>query len=499
MRRKNWGKVVSVMTLAALTAMTAACAAEGAADKDLSERVDLVMYLLGDEPPRYEAVLEEFNEMALEELNCTLDVKFLDWGEYETQYPLLFSSGEKFDLAYAATWVDFMNLAQKGAFMPLEDLLPQYCAESLKSCPDEALEQATINGHTYAYPTNFATYNAYGCVVRGDMMDKYGFESISNYEEYGEFLKAVKENEPSFTNVAGMNYNPSLMANIYLEAHDLYPLNGGQFGIYYLDLSDGEDQAKVIAMHEWDGYEAYCDMVKEWADYGLWPKSVMSVTDSVESLLQSGAAAAYMSNLDGWATSYALVDSSWDLRWYNLIPTVNHLNYIQDCMVIPTSSEHPERALMLLDKLRTDERYYNLLTYGVEGVDFTKNDDGTFTAIDMNSFTPEPGTWGFRTKEYFMNADTYPADIDDRRAELESQVVSNMFRGFNMDTEPVKTEFAAMQSVYTQYNTPLVGGITSDVNDDLQQLAQKAEAAGNEKVKAELQAQVDAFYAEHKQ
>lgn len=495
---KKWGKMAAVMTLAAVSALGMTAAAEDAAEVDLSERVDLVMYLLGDEPPRYEEMLEDFNEMALEELNCTLEVKFLDWGEYETKYPLLFSSGEKFDLAYAATWVDFMNLAQKGAFMALDELLPQYCQESLKSCPEEALEQASIDGHIYAYPTNYATYNAYGVVVRGDMMDKYGFETIQSFEEYGEFLKAVKENEPSFTNVAGMNYNPSLMANIYLEANGLYPLNGGQFGIYYLDRSQGDENAKVIAMHEWEGYEEYCAMAKDWADSGLWPKSVMSVTDSVESLLQSGAAAGYMSNLDGWATSYALVDDSWDLRWFNLIPTVNHLNYIQDCMVIPTSSEHPDRALMLLDKLRTDERYYDLLTYGVEGVDFVKNENGTFTSLDMNLFTPEPGTWGFRTKEYYMNADSYPEDVDEKRAELESQVVPNIFRGFNMNTEAVKTEFAAMQNVYTQYNAPLVGGITSDVGQDLKQLAEKAESAGNEKVKAELQAQVDAFYEENK-
>ena len=37
--------------------------------------------------------------------------------------------------------------------------------------------------------------------------------------------------------------------------------------------------------------------------------------------------------------------------------------------------------------------------------------------------------------------------------------------------------------------------MTTDVQKDLAQLAEKAKAAGNDKVKAELQRQVDEFYA----
>ncbi len=115
------------------------------------------MYLLGPRPARYDAVLEKFNELALKDLNCTLTVNFIEYGDMATKYPLIFSSGEEFDLAYGGTWVNFANLAQKGAFMPLEDLLPKYCAESMKLQPEESLAQGTINGHIYAYPTNFYT------------------------------------------------------------------------------------------------------------------------------------------------------------------------------------------------------------------------------------------------------------------------------------------------------------------------------------------------------
>lgn len=467
----------------------------GLAEADTSEQLELTMVLLGDEPARMDDVLKEFNKLALEDLNCTLKIKYLDWGEYETKYPLMFSSGEKFDLAYAATWVDFANLAQKGAFMPLEDLLPVYCKESLKNCPEEALEQATMNGHIYAYPTNNKNYSAYGCEVRGDMMDKYGFTDIPDFETYGEFLKAVAQGETQFVNVGGMNYNPSLMANIYLESKGYYPLNGGQFGFLYLDLN--AEKPTVFAMHEWEGYEAYLNMMKDWADSGLWPKSVLSITDSVDGMVINGMAAGRMTHAGGWASDYAVCDPSWDIRWFNFVNPVNYQAYTQDAMVIPNSSENPERALMLLDKIRTDERYYDLLTYGVEGVDFIRNENGTFEMLNTDLFPGESGTWGFQTQEFKLISVRAPKDYAATLEKLESLVVPNVFRSFNMDTAPVKTEFAALQNVYSQYNLPLCGGVTNDVHADLQKLIDQANAAGYEKVKEEMQRQVDEFYAAH--
>ena len=51
----------------------------GLAEADTSEQVELTMVLLGDEPARMDDVLKEFNKLALEDLNCTLKIKYLDW------------------------------------------------------------------------------------------------------------------------------------------------------------------------------------------------------------------------------------------------------------------------------------------------------------------------------------------------------------------------------------------------------------------------------------
>ncbi|NLO85934.1 MAG: ABC transporter substrate-binding protein [Clostridiales bacterium] len=480
-----------LLVLCMLCGMTSAFAQE--TQVDTSEFVTLTMYVVSEEPPRYKEMLEEFNAMAKEELNCELVVNFIGWGEYQTKYPLLFSSGEEFDLVYVATWLDYANLAQRGAFLPLEELLPAYCAESMKNQPEQALLQASVEGHVYAYTSNRKTYSAYGAIVRGEYMDKYGIEEITDMESYAKFLQAIVDNEPSFTNPAG-GMNDVLYDEMYLFAAGLYPLSGSTGGVYYLDPEDPEH--KVIAAHEWEGFSAMCDQLQVYSEAGYWPKSILSVTDAGDVLLNQGISASRLHNFDSWVGAHN-TNPDWDMRWYNLLPEINHLSYMQDAISVPSTSKYPERALMLLDKIRSDERYYMLLTYGVEGVDYTLDENDFITNLDTDLFPSEPGTWGFRVEEFYKMSAGAPENYYEERDKLEAAVVPNIFRSFNMDTSSVKNEYAAMQNVYSQYYNTLAAGVTTDVASDIEKLNKQAEIAGNEIIKEVLQAQVDAFFAEY--
>ncbi len=488
MKKRNFlSLVLAVCMLFGLFSVTA-----NAQTVDTSEFVTITMYLISEEPPRYKDMLVEFNKMAKEELNCELVVNFIGWGEYQTKYPLLFSSGEKFDLVYVATWLDYANLAHRGAFLPLEDLLPVYAVESMKKHPPEALLQATVSGHVYAYTSNLKTYSAYGAIVRGDLMDKYGLTEITNFADYAKYLQAVRDNDPQFTNPTSA-FNDILFDEVYLFEAGLYPLTGSTGGIYYIDPEDPEH--KVFAAHEWEGFKDAAVKLKEYSDAGYWPKSVLSITDSAETQLNQGIGASRVHNFDSWVGAY-IQNPDWDMRWFNLVPKINHLSFMQDAMAIPSTSEHPERALMLLDKIRSDERYYMMLTNGIEGVDYTLDENNFMTTVNTDLFSGGPGTWGFRTDEFNKQSAGSPPTYYEERDKLEAAVVPNVFRSFNMSTEEVKNEYAAMQNVYAQYYNTLAAGITNDVEADLAKLVQQAEIAGNEACKAAFQKQVDAFFAE---
>ena len=66
---------------------------------DLAETETIVLYVLGDEPKDMEKVLEEANsKYLLPNLNSNLEIKFLNWSDYQTKYSLVLAGGENVDL-----------------------------------------------------------------------------------------------------------------------------------------------------------------------------------------------------------------------------------------------------------------------------------------------------------------------------------------------------------------------------------------------------------------
>src|SRR5471030_2742316 len=85
--------------------------------KTLSE-VKLKMYILGDKPKDADAVYGKMNELMKQKINATIDVNFISWGDQATKYPLLFSSGEDFDLVFTATgWCFYNQMATRNGFL----------------------------------------------------------------------------------------------------------------------------------------------------------------------------------------------------------------------------------------------------------------------------------------------------------------------------------------------------------------------------------------------
>ena len=89
---------------------------EPAAGPDISEEVTLTMYLIGDRPVDNDLVFEKINERLKEEINATIDVKFMSWSEYEQKYPLIFASGEDWDIIFTADWCFYNAQATKQGF-----------------------------------------------------------------------------------------------------------------------------------------------------------------------------------------------------------------------------------------------------------------------------------------------------------------------------------------------------------------------------------------------
>ena len=462
---------------------------------DTSQEVELVMYVVSDRPAGQDVVDENLNKLLKEKLNCTLKINWIGWAEYAQKYPMLYSSGESFDMAYCAGWLNFSNLARKGAFQSLNDLLPTYAPKNYAMQSESALLQATIDGNLYAVPTLLPTYTAYGTVYRGDIAEEAGItDTIDTWDEIEEYCDYILANHPEMEAIDMYSKDPELALQ-YTRSIGYKDIDSGLRYIYY---DPSEENPTVKAVYDVDGISDFYARMKDWSDKGYWSKSALSDTDSLKT--QNGKAALRFYNVDTWA-SYSAIHPEWNFQYGNMTSDVAHLPYTQDCMVISNTAKNPERALMLWDLLTTDQEAYDAFFYGVLDTSYTLNDEGQFTITDPDLYNTN-AMWAVRTMDLNRNQagvpDSYNTIREDWEKEISSDKGAERFTGFVLDTTNITTEVAACTNAEQQYGWPLQLGYTENVEQSIEEYKSAMEAAGIEKVIAECQTQLDAYLAAQK-
>ncbi len=458
---------------------------------DGSKEVNLVMYVVSDRPAGQDTVDENLNKLLKEKMNTTITINWIGWAEYANKYPLLFSSGEVFDMAYCATWLNFANLARRGAFMPLDEMLPKYAPDNYAMQSETALKQATIDGHIYAVPTLLPTYITYGAIYRGDLAAEAGMtDDIDTWEEIEQFGDWLKENHPEMEVIDESASGPE-MSLVWERMAGNYEIDSGNRYIFY---DPSEEEPKVFALYDDPTIADFYQMCYRFGEKGFWSKSALSDTDT--SKTQNGKAAIRFHNIDTWS-GYTVLHPEWDFKYGVMTSEIAHLPFTQDCMVISNTSKNPERALQFWNLLTTDQEVYDALYYGVLGTTYELNEEGQFTILDSDLYSTS-AMWAARTFELNRNQAGVPESYDTVRAEWEDEIQDGVgiekYTGFVLDTTNITTEIAACQNARQQYGWPLELGYTDPV-EGLAEYKQKLIEAGIEKVLEECQKQLDEYRA----
>ena len=483
---KLWSKIASLALALVLVLSLVPAQAE-----DL-EHVDLNLTMISDIPVGWENSLAAFNEIAEAELNATLSVNFLSWGDYDTTYPLLLSGGDPVDLIYCAGWMGYQNYARQGAFYPLTDeMIQTYMPKTWAQLPAAAWQEADVDGVHYAIPTDAASPQMAGFNVRGDLMACAGLETITSLDDFITYLRHVKEHHPE---IAYPTTNPGALVPFYIGNWD----DGSwtKWGDTLFVYNENDPYNTLTYIWDWAGYEDLCNWLVGLCEEGIWSKSILAGTDDEQVLFSQAAIATRVHNIDSWVSLYQASPVEWDVQWYCLAESTAPASYCQDVTCIGATSENVERALMLLDAIRNDNRYYDPLVYGVEGTDYTKDENGYVTMISERD--SEPGTWGLATSVVKRLYNGAPPAYADTLASIVERynLKKDPFEGFSIDyVTNVSAEKAMLDNVVSQYYNPLNCGISSDVAADIAKLKEQAKIAGVEFIFEDVKAQLDAFVA----
>lgn len=473
-------------------------------DTEKLSEVKLKMYILGDKPKDYDSVYGEVNKKLKDKVNATLDVQFIPWGDLATKYPLLFSSGEDFDLVFTASgWCYYNQMATRNGFLELtQEMLEKYAPQTWKNMPKVAWEQAKVNGKIYMVPNDQEEY-AYSVLgIRGDLREKYGIGKIKSEADLEKYYDAIAKNEKDIVpivNGGGQN----LQYPYLVEGNEISPVRGTPLPIVGFDMKD--TTGKIFSIVDTDQYKQYVAKMKEFADKGYWSKNSISSKETRNDAFVAGKAASMVWNVGTVAKNVSEINKKHP-EWKAEVVDINPGNkkfinpYINNGVGINATSKNPERALMVLDLLRYDRELFDLTWYGIKGTHWEAVGDTQYKTLEGTANFPAGSVcpWGWATP--LMRTSVEEPEIVKTLKDKWSKedTIHNPLETFTFDDSKVKNEIAAVNNVITQYGLPLDLGMVADIDKGIAIYKQKLKEAGFDKILKEVQDQADAFVKANK-
>lgn len=472
------------------------------------EEINLKFYNVGGQTPGWETVLGEINKKLTEKINATVSVDFLSWSDFEQKYPLLFASGEQFDLIYTSNWCFFTEEGTKGAFMPLDELLPQYAPKIWSEAPEEVWEYAKIKGKISMIPAYLANVAAFGgFMYREDLRKKYGVPEIKKLSDFEAFFDAIKANEPTMTPIAlGSADYWSLYSRYRTEIGYTEEQVSSTQMVYKFDEAAPKVTIEVFEPH----FLEWAKIAKTWADKGFWSKNVLANQTTAKDSFNVGTTAA--AGWNSWHFNDAYVKAKeehpdWEVAFYYPEPPTGKTfkaSYAGSGVAVNAVSKNPERALMAVELMMYDQEIYNLSSYGIEGVDYTVNADGSFVTPEGKKAEEVYGQdclWGLGIHNDAWRKPDLSLNSPDFNDKLYNMDFYNSVTTFcpigtmTLDNEPFANELAACTDLYNTYFPILACGLSNDPEATLKEYQDKLKTAGVEKMQKEIQAQIDASLA----
>lgn len=467
------------------------------AEKETAELEPVTLHFIffGDKKAASDEVWDAIADYTRDTLNCDYDVQFIAGTDYSNKLMVKAAAGDAWDLNFDSNWTGYYSMVTKDAYMNLDELLPKYAPDLYAAYEGTgALDAAKSKGHIVALPWTMTMNTRDFIQWRGDLVEQAGIEVDK------ESLKTIE----------GID-------KLFYQLHEAFPdkyIQGNTKIIYSMeglcDLGHGlcfnlnDPECKVMPIEDTETFRIACEYAEKWQNDGIIWKDVLTDGLDKNSLIQQGKIISRWGSHENcyinvpWAEEGAY----WDFT--EIYPDGLYANRtpLANAMCIPATSENPERTLMFLNMLETDQTLYDMVHYGIEGVTYELEGEEAVFPEGMDASNSNYMEWGGRWalwKPQFMRPDaSYGKDFWVNEAEFAASTPNNVvspLEGFNFEADNVKTEIAQRDQIYNDAWKVLEVGLAGGYEEAIAKLKSDSEKAGLSKVLEEYQKQVDEFLA----
>ncbi len=444
-------------------------------------------------PADIQLVQDEINKIAKEKINVTVKLLPISNSAFANQVNLMMSSGEKLDMI--AMLGNYSTQVAKGVLYPIGNIMEKNAQGIIDVLGTDYYNATKVGGVSYGAPSIRDLAQDYGFVMRKDLVDKHNIDlgQVQTFDDFENIFKIIKENEPGMAGAANLS-NGSIMSTYAI--HD--PL-GNNLGVL---LNNGLDDLKVVNLFASEEYEHILRKLREWYLAGYLLKDAATSPESTNVLVSNGKAAGWMSAMKPGFEVQESRNVGMEMTAVRTLQPVAKTDTVTNVAVgVTSNSENPEKALQFMNLLYTDKEIVNLMVWGIEGKHYVKieGQDNMIRYPDgVTSDNVGYKNYGWMHGNQFL---TYVFEGDDpgiyeQMDEFNKSAAKSKALGFSFDSEPVKNEVAACNSVLEQYRRALESGIL-DVDKTLPEFLNKLENAGIQKIIEEKQKQLDEWASEN--
>jgi putative aldouronate transport system substrate-binding protein len=497
--------ILSLTMIISLSITASAFSSTSSSKPNTSKFVTLTWMYEGNNVTNDTAVMAKVNAYLKTKLNCNLKMKWQTWGDFDNKQTMAINGGDPIDIYFTSSWNTntYAAMAKKGAFLRLDDpknnMLKNDSPNLFKTLPSVLAKAAMVKGANgkgiYAIPTYKEIAQQYVWNFNKAILDKYDIKpsQITDLKSLAPLMAKIKAGEGDDFYPINTDYtvweraltNSSMIDPSMMLDYIINPTHPAKSG------------TQLNSRYESAAFKSYADTMHEYYQAGyINPAATTNSQSMNETWQKTQTSGKWAFEIYPYYPGYEITQTAQFGYQFEVKPV--QAGYIctessQGAMnAVSVTSKNPDRALMLLNLVNTDPYLRTLLTYGVEGVHYTKA-NGRITVKPNNGFSPWAAGLG--------NVNILPLKVGDP-VNLYKELFPKFdnqeplpILGYTFDQDPVKTQMAGLNNLATQYSVGLLTG-ASDPATILPEFIQKIKAAGIDDVVKEANKQLKAFLTE---
>lgn len=391
-----------------------------------------------------------------------------------------------FYTAYMPTG-DLLKYGKQGSFLKLNDLIEEYMPNLtalMEEYPSIRKGITFPDGNIYSLPTIYSPDFPSVLIgtklwIREDWLEALEMDIPETTEEFYQYLKAVKEQDPGNNN--GIPFGDNTIAELRGWLNGAFGIGNKGSKHHFLDTDPDTDELRFFPAS--DGYRELLEYLNKLYEEELINENIYTIETSdfyaqgseglYGATVKTGTESIFGEMGKNYVGVPALEGPNGDRKLTKIGPPLAHLGGF----VITSSNEHPEATLRWMDYFYSDEGS-KMFFMGEEGTTFEEKENGEIDYVDEILNSPDGLTFEQELKKYvtYMGGG-YPGIVKQEffkgaESKPESIEVAEMLEPFLIDE--VWPHFT-----YTEEEQKILDSVGSDIHKFVNEMQDKF-ITGNE-------------------